>query len=195
MEEDRPSLPGNVHVCVLSHGHWSRAAWTEGLCSVLLCLSFPRESGFRRAGPGSSSHSLAKAQPWITSARNAVRLPCHPRTGADPGPGCGGATLHAASCRLLPSAARGRRVSRLLTQHEPPATPAPAVGPLAGVRPAEAAPQPHGFHPRVPPTAGDFLPASCGDPPGFPALLHASGIFVGPTETPRQGGGCGVGWV
>lgn len=184
--EDHPSLPGHVHACVPSHGHQSGVARTQGLCSGLLCLSFPRKSGVSLA----ESRSPAKAQPWMSRPGSMGWPPSHPPT--------------------VPRLQRGRGARGFLPASSFRRT-GPAVFPAADsarvpLRPphrpwgrwlASVPPQlPHGFHPAVPsPRQVIFFLPSPGDPPGLPPLLHAPGVLVGPTETPCRGvlqGGLGV---
>lgn len=169
MGEDRPSSPGHVHTRVLSHGCRRGAMQLEGLCSGLLCLSFPTESDSRGLAVALTLRQrLSLGEP----ARGAqASCPVAPAPAMTRAPGYGEAALHAASCRLLPSAARGRQVSRLLIQHEPPPRP---PHPPWGRWQASVPPRlPHGrtaFALASPLMVGDFFPPSCGDPPGFPAL-------------------------
>lgn len=173
--EDHPSLPGHVRARVPSHGHWSGVARTQGLRSGLLCLSFPKELGFSLAEPCSP----ARAQPWISRAGSVGWPPSHPPTVPRLRRGHGARGFLPASSfrRVGPAGFPAADSARA-----PPATPALAVGPLAGVCPA---------------TAAAWLSPCCllpspGDPPGLPPSLHAPGVSVGPTETPCQGAG---GWL
>lgn len=141
----------------------------EGLCSGLLCLSFPTESDSQGLAVALTLRQrLSLGEP---ARRAQASCPAAPAPAMTWAPGYGEAALHAASCRLLPSAARGRRVSRLLIQHEPPRDPRTRRG-AAGRRPSRrGCPTAARFSPSRPPSWWVISsPPSCGDPPGFPAL-------------------------